>query len=169
MDDPNIDGYETYCIGKMDAYCKELEAKNAELENQLKLSNEFVDIWRDKAIELEKKLEAVEMVHSNYVNVSCDLYFTLEKKLHEANMRSAPELEKKLGIACEALEKYADKKNWHYNSTNTVCSTGHQAHGYNVFIFENDCEKQDDNIKEMNVFSGCLAREALSKIKSGGL
>ena len=84
MDDPNIDGYETYCIGKMDAYCKELEAKNAELENQLKLSNEFVDIWRDKAIELEKKLEAVEMVHSNYVNVSCDLYSTLEKKLEIA-------------------------------------------------------------------------------------
>lgn len=27
MDDPNIDGYETYCIGKIDAYCKELEAK----------------------------------------------------------------------------------------------------------------------------------------------
>ena len=63
MDDPNIDGYETYCIGKMDAYCKELEAKNGELE---------------------KKLEAVEMVHSNYVNVSCDLYSTLEKKLEIA-------------------------------------------------------------------------------------
>lgn len=27
MNDPNIDGYETYCIGKIDAYCKELEAK----------------------------------------------------------------------------------------------------------------------------------------------
>lgn len=34
--------------------------------------------------ELEKKLEAVEMVHSNYVNVSCDLYSTLEKKLEIA-------------------------------------------------------------------------------------
>jgi hypothetical protein len=27
MDDPLIDGYETYCIGKMNAYCKELEGK----------------------------------------------------------------------------------------------------------------------------------------------
>ena len=37
-----------------------------------------------KNVEFEKKLEAVEMVHSNYVNVSCDLYSTLEKKLEIA-------------------------------------------------------------------------------------
>ena len=46
-----------------DIHCRNetLEAKNVELENQLKLSKDFVEIWRDKSIELEKKLDiAVE-------------------------------------------------------------------------------------------------------------
>lgn len=71
-------------------YEKELDAQESkikELEKKLHEAN------MRSAPELEKKLEAMEMVHSNYVNVSCDLYSTLEKKLE---------------IAVEALRYMAD-------------------------------------------------------------
>ena len=63
----------------------------------------------------------------------------------------------------EVLEKYANKNNWHYSSTNTVCSTGNKAHCHSVFLHEGDMEEQDLSVKEIDIFGGELARKALNK------
>lgn len=144
----------------------ELEAKNGELEKEI-ASLEY---------QLCEKISCQCESLKSALAQKCFVYNKLEAKLVQRDqiirdLKELPialdniELSKKLQVAVETLEKYADKKNWHYNSTNTVCSTGHQAHCYSVFIFKDDCEKQDVTVKEMNVFSGCLARTVLEKIK----
>lgn len=141
--------YSQYCQSMDYGYTKQikaLEAKNAELENQLKLSNEFVDIWRDKAIELEKKLEAVEMVHSNYVNVSCDLYSTLEKKLE---------------IAVKSLEFYGNIENWRNHT---------HPKGFKFSQLDSEGGSDFGQFKNNTILiSGDRARKALAAINGEGV
>ena len=116
-------------------------SKIMELEEMLLLKEQYLEELEAKNGELEKKLEAVEMVHSNYVNVSCDLYSTLEKKLE---------------IVMECLEYYGSTDNWQ--------ETPNRNNLYQM-IGNDVSDDFDDALR----FGGKRAREALSKIKSEGL
>lgn len=152
---------------------KALEVKNAELER--KLSSIVDDCITENAYEFSQYCQSIDYKYMKNIEALEAKNAELVKEL-ELYTDKIFELEKKLEIAVEALEFYGKKESY---DPWTEAYSEYTDYGRD-YMCAIDCIQEDDTEKIIETlplskkevsewYGGKRAREALSKIKSGGL